>query len=189
MQTLHCGGGVAECEAIFFSLQVHGERCCQPGVAREAANCSDRLEDCSSSGDVHMDYMHPSCNSMQVCICSRSCCTCSVCIAHKTHCAPFWVLLMLCHICLDTAGLSLGFAMLQVAQRDARIAALEEICRHRDSSATPAKQVHLSPHPESAPTALLLQAAAVHTHCVAGLHMHHTMPMLLTMPTLHYVEH
>ncbi len=78
--------------------------------------------------------------------------------------------------------------MLQVAQRDARIAALEEICRHRDSSATPAKQVHLSPHPESAPTASLLQAAAVPTNCVACLHMHHTMPTLLTMLTLQHVE-
>lgn len=69
---------------------------------------------------------------------------------------------MICDICLNFAGLKLkGVAMLQLAQRDARIAALEEICRHRDSSATPAKQVRLSPHPESAPTAILLQAAAV----------------------------
>ena len=78
---------------------------------------------------------------------------------------------MLGHICLDFAGVSLDiFGTLQVTQRDARIAALEDICRHRDSSATPAKQVHLSP-PESAPTAWLLQAAAVHTRCVAGLHI------------------
>ena len=73
--------------------------------------------------------------------------------------------------------------MLQVAQRDARIAALEEICRHRDSSATPAKQVHLSPQPESAPTALLLQAAAVPIVWQACTCVHHTMPTLLTTPT------
>ncbi|KAL0055387.1 hypothetical protein WJX82_011611 [Trebouxia sp. C0006] len=41
---------------------------------------------------------------------------------------------------LRSAQTDLRTAQRQVAQRDARIAALEEICRHRDSSATPAKQ-------------------------------------------------
>ncbi|DBA74232.1 TPA: hypothetical protein ACH3X1_011022 [Trebouxia sp. C0004] len=44
------------------------------------------------------------------------------------------------HEKLQTAQTDLRAAQHQVSQKDARIAALEEICRHRDSSATPAKQ-------------------------------------------------
>ena len=64
---------------------------------------------------------------------------CTVCILLLTLPATAFVLdgRPVCAQCES----QVGHTMVQVAQREVRIAALEEICRHRDSSATPAKQV------------------------------------------------